>query len=424
MKHCVRAAIQFIGVTLISLPVMTWADDLDTRVARVLKSTPLIDGHNDLPWQFQRRSSNQLSGLDLRNDLSLLEHPTDTDIPRLRRGQVGGLFWSVYVPIRAYDGAPGDVQAVMSQIDLVKRMVAEYEDTFELTLSADATREAHRRGKIASMIGIEGGHAIQNSLATLRGMYELGARYMTLTHSKGLSWADSATDDPRLDGLSPFGEQVILEMNRLGMMVDLSHVSIATMRDALRVTRSPVIFSHSSAWAVTQHDRNVPDDILRAVAANRGVVMVNYLTSYVSEPMRLYRIAYEAKQAEIKETHAPSEAEVAFDQWVTQNPAPEVTLYDVADHIDHLRAVAGIHAIGLGADFDGMPPGPTGLEDVSTYPALLKELLIRGYSDQDIAKIAGENILREGQRLKQSLNASSSWSILAKTNQPFNKIPL
>ena len=396
MKYCFREAIQWIviGITLIGLPAIAWSDDLDARVARVLKSTPLIDGHNDLPWQFQRRSRNQLSGLNLRSDLSQLAQPTDTDIPRLRRGQVGGLFWSVYVPIRGYDGEQGDVQAVIAQIDLVKRMVAKYDDTFELTLTPAATREAHQRGKIASMIGIEGGHAIQNSLATLRGLFALGARYMTLTHSKGLSWADSATDDPRVGGLTPFGEQVVLEMNRLGMLVDLAHVSTETMKDALRVTRSPVIFSHSSAWSVTNHDRNVPDDILRAVAANRGVVMVNYLTSYVSEPMRLYRMAYEAREAEIKASHPASQRNSELARWVSENPAPEVTLYDVADHIDHLRAVAGIQAIGLGADFDGMPPGPVGLEDVSTYPALFKELLIRGYSDQDIAKIAGENILR------------------------------
>jgi len=396
VKYCFREAIQWIviGITLIGLPAIAWSDDLDARVARVLKSTPLIDGHNDLPWQFQRRSRNQLSGLNLRSDLSQLAQPTDTDIPRLRRGQVGGLFWSVYVPIRGYDGEQGDVQAVIAQIDLVKRMVAKYDDTFELTLTPAATREAHQRGKIASMIGIEGGHAIQNSLATLRGLFDLGARYMTLTHSKGLSWADSATDDPRVGGLTPFGEQVVLEMNRLGMLVDLAHVSTETMKDALRITRSPVIFSHSSAWSVTNHDRNVPDDILRAVAANRGVVMVNYLTSYVSEPMRLYRMAYEAREAEIKASHPASQRNSELARWVSENPAPEVTLYDVADHIDHLRAVAGIQAIGLGADFDGMPPGPVGLEDVSTYPALFKELLIRGYSDQDIAKIAGENILR------------------------------
>ena len=217
---------------------------------------------------------------------------------------------------------------------------------------------------------------------------------MTLTHSKGLLWADSATDTPRHGGLTGFGELVVLEMNRLGMMVDLSHVSVETMRDALRVSRAPVIFSHSSAYAVTQHARNVPDDILALVGKKRGVVMVNYLTSYVSEPMRLYRVALERHQAMLNRDHEPDAAGELMAQWSALHPAPEVTLFDVADHIDHIKAVAGIEAIGLGADFDGMPPGPVGLDDVSTYPALLKELLIRGYSDQDIANIAGENLLR------------------------------
>ena len=370
------------------------ADDLDTRVATVLKATPLIDGHNDLPWQYHRRVNNHLSQLDLASDLTQIERPTDTDLPRLRRGRVGGLFWSVYIPIEGYGGKPSAVQAVMDQIDLVKRLINHHEDDLELALDASSIRRIHKVGKIASLIGMEGGHSINNSLASLRQLYELGARYMTLTHSKGLLWADSATDTPRHGGLTGFGELVVLEMNRLGMMVDLSHVSVETMRDALRVSRAPVIFSHSSAYAVTQHARNVPDDILALVGKKRGVVMVNYLTSYVSEPMRLYRVALERHQAMLNRDHEPDAAGELMAQWSALHPAPEVTLFDVADHIDHIKAVAGIEAIGLGADFDGMPPGPVGLEDVSTYPALLKELLIRGYSDQDIAKIAGENLLR------------------------------
>jgi len=370
------------------------ADDLDTRVATVLKATPLIDGHNDLPWQYHRRVNNHLSQLDLASDLTQIERPTDTDLPRLRRGRVGGLFWSVYIPIEGYGGKPSAVQAVMDQIDLVKRLINHHEDDLELALDARSIRRIHKAGKIASLIGMEGGHSINNSLASLRQLYELGARYMTLTHSKGLLWADSATDTPRHGGLTGFGELVVLEMNRLGMMVDLSHVSVETMRDALRVSRAPVIFSHSSAYAVTQHARNVPDDILALVGKKRGVVMVNYLTSYVSEPMRLYRVALERHQAMLNRDHEPDAAGELMAQWSALHPAPEVTLFDVADHIDHIKAVAGIEAIGLGADFDGMPPGPVGLEDVSTYPALLKELLIRGYSDQDIANIAGENLLR------------------------------
>ena len=370
------------------------ADDLDTRVATVLKATPLIDGHNDLPWQYHRRVNNHLSQLDLASDLTQIERPTDTDLPRLRRGRVGGLFWSVYIPIEGYGGKPSAVQAVMDQIDLVKRLINHHEDDLELALDASSIRRIHKAGKIASLIGMEGGHSINNSLASLRQLYELGARYMTLTHSKGLLWADSATDTPRHGGLTGFGELVVLEMNRLGMMVDLSHVSVETMGDALRVSRAPVIFSHSSAYAVTQHARNVPDDILALVGKKRGVVMVNYLTSYVSEPMRLYRVALERHQAMLNRDHEPDAAGELMAQWSALHPAPEVTLFDVADHIDHIKAVAGIEAIGLGADFDGMPPGPVGLEDVSTYPALLKELLIRGYSDQDIANIAGENLLR------------------------------
>lgn len=371
-----------------------FAYDLDTRVAAVLKATPLIDGHNDIPWQYHRRVNNHLLQLDLASDLTQIEHPTHTDLPRLRRGMVGGQFWSVYVPIDAYGGKPSAVQEVMDQIDFIKRLINHHDSDLELALDASSIRRIHAAGKIASLIGMEGGHSINNSLASLRQLYDLGARYMTLTHSKGLLWADSATDTARHGGLTRFGELVVLEMNRLGMMVDLSHVSFETMRDALRVSRSPVIFSHSSAYGVTQHVRNVPDDVLTLVGKKRGVVMVNYLTSYISEPMRLHRVALEAHQETLNQAHDPEVVRELMTQWSALYPAPEVTLYDVADHIDHIKTVAGIDAIGLGADFDGMPPGPVGLEDVSTYPALLKELLIRGYSDQDIAKIAGENLLR------------------------------
>ena len=392
IKTQLRAGILIIAVLVAGTPIL--GDDLDTRVATVLKATPLIDGHNDLPWQYLRRVNNHLSQLDLASDLTQIDNPTDTDLPRLRRGMVGGLFWSVYVPIEAYGGNPSAVQAVINQIDFVKRLVNHYDSDLELALDASSIRRIHASGKIASLIGMEGGHSINNSLASLRQLYDLGARYMTLTHSKGLLWADSATDTQRHGGLTQFGELVVLEMNRLGMMVDLSHVSVETMRDALRVSRSPVIFSHSSAYGVTQHARNVPDDVLALVGKKRGVVMVNYLTSYVSESMRLHRVALERHEEMLNQDHEPDRVAELMSQWSARHPAPEVTLFDVADHIDHIKAVAGIEAIGLGADFDGMPPGPVGLEDVSTYPALLKELLIRGYSDQDIAKIAGENLLR------------------------------
>ena len=392
IKTQLRPGILIIAVLVAGTPIL--GDDLDTRVATVLKATPLIDGHNDLPWQYLRRVNNHLSQLDLASDLTQIDNPTDTDLPRLRRGMVGGIFWSVYVPIEAYGGNPSAVQAVINQIDFVKRLVNHYDSDLELALDASSIRRIHASGKIASLIGMEGGHSINNSLASLRQLYDLGARYMTLTHSKGLLWADSATDTQRHGGLTQFGELVVLEMNRLGMMVDLSHVSVETMRDALRESRSPVIFSHSSAYGVTQHARNVPDDVLALVGKKRGVVMVNYLTSYVSESMRLHRVALERHEEMLNQDHEPDRVAELMSQWSARHPAPEVTLFDVADHIDHIKAVAGIEAIGLGADFDGMPPGPVGLEDVSTYPALLKELLIRGYSDQDIAKIAGENLLR------------------------------
>ena len=394
MNFVQRLRLRTLVIALLLSGPSLYADDLDTRVANVLKTTPLIDGHNDMPWQYHRRVSNHLSQLDLASDLTQIDNPTHTDLPRLRRGMVGGVFWSVYVPIEGYGGKPQAVQAVMDQIDLVKRLINHHDHDLQLALDASSIRKIHATGKIASLIGMEGGHSINNSLASLRQLYDLGARYMTLTHSKGLLWADSATDTTRHDGLTSFGELVVLEMNRLGMMVDLSHVSFDTMRDALRVSRSPVIFSHSSAYAVTQHARNVPDDVLALVGKKRGIVMVNYLTSYVSEPMRLHRAALEDHQEMLNRNYEPEAARELMTQWSALHPAPEVTLFDVADHIDHIKSVAGIAAIGLGADFDGMPPGPVGLEDVSTYPALLKELLIRGYSDQDIAKIAGENLLR------------------------------
>lgn len=371
-----------------------FAESYEDRVASVLRETPLIDGHNDIPWAIRNRVNNQLDHIDLSADLTLLENPTHTDIPRLRRGQVGGQFWSVYVPIREYGGTAVQVQQVIEQIDLVHRMVERYADTFELAYTAADIKRIHASGKIASLIGMEGGHAINDSLAVLRRMYQLGARYMTLTHSKGLRWADSATDDVRHNGLTSFGKAVVGEMNRLGMLVDLSHVSPKTMRDAIEVTAAPIIFSHSSAYEVVPHDRNVPDDILRLVDRNNGVVMVTFFPSYVSEATRLYGVKANAERDRLKAELPEAQTNEKLQAWREANPVPRPTLAQVADHIDHIRSVAGIDHIGLGGDYDGMPPGPIGLEDVSTYPALLIELLKRGYSDSDIAKVAGLNILR------------------------------
>lgn len=369
----------------------TTRDDTAETVRRILAETPLIDGHNDTPWAYRMRVNGHLGDLPFDSDLSTLDNPTHTDLPRLRRGQVGGQFWSVYIPIRQYPGRPGDTSRVLDQFDFVYRMIEAFPNDLAIAYTANDIVKAHRSGRIASLIGIEGGHAIEDSLGTLRMLYKAGARYMTLTHSRGLKWADSATDEARVDGLSPFGEAVVREMNRLGMMVDLSHVSTATMHDTLDVTEAPVIFSHSSAYSVTPHPRNVPDDVLLRVKENDGIVMVTFFPSYVSI---LVRNAWAEKREELDASvEDTQERSRQFSFW-RNNEAPLPVLNDVADHIDHIRNLIGSRHIGLGGDYDGMPPGPVGLEDVSTYPALLEELLRRGYSEKEVAAIAGNNMLR------------------------------
>jgi membrane dipeptidase len=367
------------------------------RATRLLHEVPLIDGHNDTPWQLRKRTDSHLERLDLRGDGSKLEPPMQTDLPRLMQGGVGGQFWSVYVPIESAGGSPGDVPLVLQQIDLVRRMAALYPDRLELALTADDVVRIHRAGKIASLIGMEGGHSIGNSLAVLRATYALGARYMTLTHSKNLSWADSATDAPnKAPGLSPFGREVVREMNRLGMLVDLSHVSVPVMQAALDVSEAPVIFSHSSAFALCGHARNVPDDVLRRVTKNGGVVMVVFLGFYVSEELRLWTAASEAEHTRLAALQGSDEAAIkaGSEAWTQSHPPPIATLAQVADHIDHVRDVAGIDHVGIGSDFDGTTSHPVGLEDVSKYPALVIELIGRGYSDADIEKVIGLNVLR------------------------------
>jgi membrane dipeptidase len=368
----------------------------DERVDRVLKTTPLIDGHNDLPWQYFVRHKNQLGDMDVAADQTALEPPLHTDIPRLRAGGVGAQFWSVYVPIAEYGGAPGDAARVLAQMDVVRRLAERYPDDLELAFTADDVRRIHREGRIASMMGIEGGHAIEDSLGVLRSLYAAGARYMTLTHSKGLRWADSATDKLRHEGLTDFGLEVVREMNRLGMLVDLSHVSEAAMHDALDVAQAPVIFSHSSARGVADHPRNVPDSALERLPNNGGVVMVTFVPGYVLQASADHAQAMMGERGRLEAIYPHDEArrKALFGAWFEANPAPEVDLNDVADHIDHIRDVAGIEHIGLGGDYDGIRSVPKGLEDVSTYPALLEELLARGYSEGDIAAIAGGNVLR------------------------------
>jgi membrane dipeptidase len=368
-------------------------DPMLERARRLLKEVPVIDGHNDYPWALREKASMDLNKLDMRQPQPTIM----TDFARLTAGGVGGQFWSVYVPSPAVGADPAtSVTQVLEQIDIVYRMVARYPDRLALALSVDDIERAQKAGKIASLIGIEGGHAINSSIPTLRMMYRLGARYMTLTHSLNVPWADSATDTPKLDGLSPFGEEVIHEMNRLGMLVDLSHTSPATMADALRVTTAPVIFSHSSARALTDVPRNVPDDILRQMPKNGGVVMVTFVPGFISQQVADFNTRETAERNRLTATTGSNADTIArgLDAWHAANPSPRATLAQVADHIDHIKKVAGIDHIGFGGDFDGITSVVQGLEDVSTYPALVAELLKRGYTDDDIKKIAGRNILR------------------------------
>lgn len=385
-------------------PAVAASADYQARVVRILKTTPLIDGHNDLPWEIRDRFKGSLASVDLSVDTSKLPFPADgaalmTDIPRLRAGLVGGQFWSVWVPvdIKGYEA----VQDTLEQIDLVKRMAARYPSDFEIAYTAADVRRIHRQGKIASMIGIEGGHQINNSLPVLRQMYELGARYMTLTHITNTEWADSATDAPKSHGLTSFGQEVIREMNRLGMLVDLSHVSPETMKATLAATEAPVIYSHSAARALVDHPRNVPDDILLLVAKNGGVVMVNFCPCYISDDRNHWEADRAAEQARFNAPPyaglyigQPDRAAAALAAWDKAHPRPAGTLAQVADHIEHVRQVAGVDHVGLGSDFDGIPDGPRGLDAVDRYPALLEELMRRGWTDADIAKLAGDNVLR------------------------------
>jgi membrane dipeptidase len=377
--------------------------DYAKRVERLLQRTPLIDGHNDLPWEIRTRFSGKLSAFDL-HDTSKLPVPTGeaalmTDITRLREGHVGAQFWSVWIPVemKGFEA----VQTTLEQIDLVKDMTRHYPADLEMAYSAADIRRIHAAGKVASLIGIEGGHQINNSLAVLRQMYDLGARYMTLTHTSNTDWADSATDSPAHHGLTHFGQEVVREMNRTGMLIDLSHVSPDTMKAALAVTVAPVMFSHSSARALVDHPRDVPDDVLELVAKNGGVVMVNFVPGYDSEARMHWDADRAAEQTRFSAPPygglyigQPERAVAALATWDAAHPKPVVTLSQVADHIEHVRNVAGVDHVGLGSDFDGIPDTPEGLEGVNRFPALLIELMRRGWGDQDIAKVAGENLLR------------------------------
>jgi membrane dipeptidase len=370
----------WLGACALPVPATTGAsaagDEHVARARRVLASTALVDGHNDLPWAIREYAAapRDLVAYDLRRTT-----PGHTDIARLRRGQVGAQFWSVYVPFRGV--SEGAARTQLEQIDIVRQVIARYPDVFELALTTEDVRRIFRAGKIASMVGMEGGHVLENSIGALRAYYDVGARYMTLTHSANIDWADSCCAPRQLGGLSEFGKEVVREMNRLGMLVDISHVSPETMMDALDVSAAPVIFSHSSARAVTEHPRNVPDDVLRRLPQNGGVVMITFVPSFINtENTRWSQLPAEQRRT---------------------TPEPRATIADVIRHIEHVRQVAGIDHIGIGSDFDGISSTPVGLEDVSTFPALFAELSRRGWSDIDLRKLAGENVLRAWRTAEQ-----------------------
>ena len=370
----------------------TSADDpYLARAKRILKQTPLIDGHNDLPWRIREDSvaRGNVDSYDLRKHT-----PGQTDLDRLRKGMVGAQFWSVYIPGEWRDSGYARVQ--LEQIDIAREVIAKYPDRLALALSAQDIRHDFKQGKIGSLLGLEGGHAIENSLGALRAYYDLGVRYMTLTHNVTLDWADAALDSARHNGLTPFGDSVVREMNRLGMLVDLSHVSAATMSDALNVSQAPVIFSHSAARAIVDVPRNVPDSILRRVTVNGGIVMVPFVTGFVSPAVLLYDQSTRPVMKDLQAKYGNDTAAITREirQWRAAHPEPRATLSQVADQIDYVRKVAGVDHVGIGGDFDGITEVVQGLEDVSTYPALFAELARRGWSDDDLRKLAGENLLR------------------------------
>ena len=364
-----------------------------------LDAAPVFDGHNDLPLQLRIRLENQINRFDFNDTLvSAKSDPfgraMHTDLKRLRKGRVGAQYWSVYVPASLPEAEA--VQMTMEQIDVTKRLIDRFPDDLAYAETADDVENAIAEGRIAGLLGMEGGHSIGSDLGVLRQMYTLGARYMTLTHSQNTPWADSATDEPEHGGLTDFGKDVVREMNRLGMLVDLSHVSEETMIDALSVARAPVIFSHSGAKAVTGHARNVPDSVLELLPANGGIVMVVALPGFLNEERRQWHSRREAENARLEALNQgrPDLVEAAMADWDAANPEPSTLVTDMADHIDHIRAVAGVEAIGIGADFDGMPSGPVGFEDVSGYPALFAELVRRGYSQTELELIASRNAIR------------------------------
>jgi membrane dipeptidase len=376
---------------------------LTDEALRIHRAALVIDGHNDLPYQFREREDLSFAQFDIARPQPRFH----TDIPRLRQGGVGAQFWSAYVPAETRK-AKTAVTQTLEQIDVIRRFVNRYSDHFEMAYTADDIVRIRRSGKIASLIGVEGGHSIDNSLGVLRTYYLLGVRYLTLTHSETLDWADSATDTPRHHGLTDFGRQVVREMNRLGMMVDLSHVSPDVMRQAIEVSTAPVIFSHSSAYALAPHVRNVPDDILRMLPKNGGIVMINFYSGFITpEGARASRdmfSAYRRMQEQIKDR---KDLERAIEQWKAEHPMPRGSVHTVVDHIEHVIRMAGIDHVGLGSDFDGISSTPEQLEDVSKYPYITQELLNRGYNEEQIHKILGGNLMRVLRRVEMERSAKN-----------------
>lgn len=383
---------------------------LRKRVEKLLAANPVIDGHNDLPWEIREKYDAAVEKLDLTKDTSKLPQPLQTDIPRARQGHLGGQFWSVYIP--AGSTGPRAVEMTLEQIDIVRRFVAANPGTFELATTATDVRRIQKAGKIASLLGVEGGHQIDGRLSMLRVYKALGVGYMTLTHGKSLNWADSSTDAPRSGGLSAFGLQVVAEMNRIGMIIDISHVSDATMAAALKATKAPVIASHSSARAIADAPRNIPDDLLTAIGANGGVVMVNFYPSFVSATWRAWdaeRTAY-AKSIGVPADAYGAKAPAPLIEWNKTHAEPVVDVGTVADHIDHVATIAGKDHVGIGGDLDGIGgTGPVGLAGVDGYPRLFTELARRGWSDADLAKLAQGNVLRVMEQAEATARSMASY---------------
>ena len=403
--------LRFLPVFLLVIPCALLADDpkpardvvLTAEAIAIHREALLVDGHNDLPYALREAAGPTFRTIDISKPQPKLH----TDIARLKKGNVGAQFWSAYVPVdTAKKGIA--VRMTLEQIDVIHELVRRYPETFEMASGTEDIRRIRKSGKIASLIGVEGGHSIDNSLGVLRDYYRLGVRYMTLTHSESLDWADSATDAPKAHGLSPFGEEVVLEMNRLGMLVDLSHVSPETMKAALKVSKAPVIFSHSSARGIADHPRNVPDDVLELVKANNGVVMVNFFSGFlVPEGARAMRKMFDVSR-DLKKKFPDDEAKYkeALRAWVKENDFPAGSVQTIADHIDRIVKVAGIDCVGIGSDFDGITKVPYQMDDVSCYPLLTQELLNRKYTKEQIHKVLGGNLMRvfaEAERISRGL---------------------